>query len=304
MASVTIPKVSLELELGFEGYFMCRIATDPDPTNEERGMSGYTMALPREDRLDQVIRLNPDPAFLERNQREPLDQMPYEIGVKVTSATLGGDRWAPVADALVGAPVDLLGRDDPLAGAIFESRNNTTGSDDTMSFVIDPFNLRIASDTTTITAVDYIDPTDPSRQLWQIADPATYARRLTKCWATGDQEVAEAVGVFDMYEYFRDRRRFLQRKIDGTSDPSLRETYASRLYQLEFWGDRVISKLQTRCDWEFAINGPQQVQTTAPLGGTIDPSQPWKTAFWFGGWDGDLLVGYMRGTLSMPFTPD
>jgi hypothetical protein len=304
MASVTIPKVSLELELGFEGYFMCRIATDPDPTNEERGMSGYTMALPREDRLDQVIRLNADPEFLARNRREPLDQMPFEIGVKVASATIGGERWAPVADALVGAPVDLLGRDDPLAGAIFESRNNTTGSDDTMSFVIDPFDLRIASDTTTITAVDYIDPSDPDRQLWQIADPATYARRLTRCWTTGDQEVAEAIGVFDMYEYFRDRRRFLQRKIDSTGDPALRETYASRLYQLEFWGDRVISKLQTRCDWEFAINGPQQVQTTAPLGGTIDTSQPWKTAFWFGGWDGDLLVGYMRGTLSMPFTPD
>lgn len=301
--SVSIPKVSQVLEVAFEGYFMCRIATDPDPTNEERGMSGYTMALPREDRLDQVIRLNPDAAFLARNTREPLDQMPYEVGVKVTDARLDGASYAPAAEVLRGASVELLGRDNPLAGAIFESRNNTTGSDDTMSFVIDPFDLQIANGTTTIRATDYIDPANPSLALWQIQDPARYARRLTRCWATGDQEVAEATGVFDMYGYFRDRRRFLTQRIAESTDPAAVQTYKSRLHQLEFWGDRVISKLQTRCDWEFTINGPQNVTSTAPLGGTIDTAQPWRTAFWFGGWDGDLLVGFMRGTLSMPFVP-
>ena len=45
------------LTIGFEGYFMCRLATDPDPTNETRGMSGYTMALSTEQALDYVIRL-------------------------------------------------------------------------------------------------------------------------------------------------------------------------------------------------------------------------------------------------------
>ncbi len=303
MTSVSIPRVSQTLDVRFEGYFMCRIATDPDPTNEERGMSGYTMALPKEDKLDQVIRLNVDAEFLAKNTRAPLDQMPYSIGVTVTDARLGERTYEPAASVLRGAAVDLLGRDDPLAGAIFESRNNTTGSDDTMSFVVDPFQLQIANATTTISATDYIDPDNPSAQLWQIGDPSVYARRLTKCWAVNDQEVAEATGVFDQYGYFRDRRRFLTQKIAETTDPAEVEGYKSRLYQLEFWGDRVISKLQTRCDWEFAINGPQQVQTTAPLGGTIDTTQPWRTTFWFGGWDGDLLVGFMRGTLSLPFTP-
>ena len=33
------------LYLHFEGYFQCRLATDPDPTREPRGVSGYTYAL-------------------------------------------------------------------------------------------------------------------------------------------------------------------------------------------------------------------------------------------------------------------
>ena len=45
------------LYLHFEGYFQCRLATDPDPTREPRGVSGYTYALAGEDDLDQVIYL-------------------------------------------------------------------------------------------------------------------------------------------------------------------------------------------------------------------------------------------------------
>ena len=28
-----------------------------------------------------------------------------------------------------------------------------------------------------------------------------------------------------------------------------------------------------------------------------------RTGDWFGGWDGDLLVGYMQGSLGLPFRP-
>ena len=59
------------LELQFEGFFMCRIATDPDPTNEQLGVSGYTMALVKEDPLDQVIRLQADDEFVQKNLRAP-----------------------------------------------------------------------------------------------------------------------------------------------------------------------------------------------------------------------------------------
>ena len=77
------------LEVHFEGYFMCRIATDPDPSNEHRGMSGYTMALPRETRLDQIIRLQVDEEFARKNARAPLHDLGKDIGVRVVEEVNG-----------------------------------------------------------------------------------------------------------------------------------------------------------------------------------------------------------------------
>jgi hypothetical protein len=37
------------------------------------------------------------------------------------------------------------------------------------------------------------------------------------------------------------------------------------------------------------------------LGGTVDREQDWLTEFWFGGWDCDGLVCYVKGTLAVPF---
>ena len=303
------------LDINFEGYFMCRIATDPDPTNEERGMSGYTMALAIEDPLDQVIRLQADPKWLKHHARPTLPDMDITVGVTVRSALFQGVPYDG-ASAVIGAKVYLDGTDFPLPGPSFESRNSTVGSDDSFAFVVNPFNLRIeqAKPHVKLTATDYVDPANPKLKLWQITDPNVYSRRLASCASTGDTEVSEAINVFDAYGYFRDRKRLLDKLIRDTSaaraettakakrdqlDAQI-ESYRSRIFQLERWGDRVISKIQTKVGWEHDINGPQQV--TGDLGGYIDTSQPWRVKYWFGGWDGDLLLGYARGTLSVPFT--
>lgn len=303
------------LDINFDGYFMCRLATDPDPTNEERGMSGYTMALANEDALDQVIRLQMSPAWLMRNARPPLLDMDISLGVTVKSALFNGVSYDGAKNVL-GAKVYLDGVDFPLPGPTFESRNSTVGSDDTFAFVVNPFNFRIEQKHTGVklTATDYVDPSDPALALWQVNDPAIYSRRLPNCATIGDTEVEEALNVFDAYGYFRDRRRYLDKLIRDTSairdktrskqkrdrlDAQI-QSYKSRIYQLEFWGDRVINKIQTKVSWAYDINGPQYVEGN--LGGKVDTTQPWKVSYWFGGWDGDLLLGYMRGTLGVPFT--
>lgn len=303
------------LDINFDGYFMCRLATDPDPTNEERGMSGYTMAVAYEDPLDQVIRLQASPEWLKRNARPPLPSMDISVGVTVKSALFNGVSYGG-ANKVIGAKVYLDGVDFPLPGPTFESRNSTVGSDDTFAFVVNPFNFRIEQEHTGVklTATDYVDPKDPALALWQVNDPAIYSRRLPNCATIGDTEVEEALNVFDAYGYFRDRRRYLDKLIRDTSamrdktkskqerdrlDAQI-ESCRSRIYQLEFWGDRVINKIQTKVSWAYDINGPQQVE--GDLGGKVDTTQPWKMSYWFGGWDGDLLLGYMRGTLGLPFT--
>jgi hypothetical protein len=303
------------LDINFEGYFMCRIATDPDPTNEERGMSGYTMALVNEDPLDQVIRLQMDPEWLEQNARPPLLDMKIPLGVKVWSVTYNGTPYDG-AKRLLGAKVYLDGTDFPLPGPTFESRNSTVGSDDSFAFVVNPFNLRIEHEKkgVKLTATDVLDPAHPDWALWQITDPNVYGRRLPNCATVGENEVSEAVNVWDAYGYFRDRRRYLDKLISDSQAArneekskderdrldTLIETCRSRIYQLDHWGDRVIGKIQTKVSWEFDINGPQKVE--GDLGGYVDTGQPWHVKFWFGGWDGDLLLGYTRGTLSVPFS--
>jgi hypothetical protein len=303
------------LDINFEGYFMCRIATDPDPTNEERGMSGYTMSVAGEDPLDQVVRLQVTPDWLKTNARPPLPDMKIKVGVTVKSTLFNGVPYEGAQD-VIGAKVYLDGTDFPLPGPTFESRNSTVGSDDTFAFVVNPFNLRIEREDkgVKLTASDYVDPADPTKPLWKVNDPNVYGRRLPFCASEGDTEVSEAVSVYDAYGYFRDRKRYLDKLIRDTQvkrneagskedrdelDAQI-ESYRSRIYQLEHWGDRVISKIQTKVMWEHDINGPQQAEGN--LGGRVDTSKPWRVRYWFGGWDGDLLLGYMRGTLSVPFT--
>jgi hypothetical protein len=325
-ADMTIPNPPAKLlEIKYQGYFMCRIATDPDPTNEGRGMSGYTMALAQESLLDQVIRLQPHdpdhPDYFTRNLRPPLrnGDMGVTLGVKVCDVRFDGQPFARGRDALCGAKVWLDGKSPPMNGPVFNSRNSITGSDDTMAMVVTPFHLRIEHEATgaRITAIDHLDPAHPEMPIWKIFDPAVYQRRLTSAVSSTDMDVLEAINVYDTYGYFRDRRRYLEKRIADVK--SLRATvdahdrahlaaldaelegYESRIYQLELWGDRVIGKLNMKCAWQFASNGLQTAH--GELGGTLDIAQPWQQAFWFGGWDGDLLIGYMRGTLSAPFTP-
>src|SRR5262249_29860243 len=265
--------------------------------------------------LDQVIRLQADPDWLARNARPPLLDMKITVGVTVRTAFFNGVPYEG-ASGVVGATVHLDGADFPLPGPTFESRNSTVGSDDSFAFVVNPFNLRIQREDTGVklTASDYLDQSEPGRPLWKIADPNVYGRRLACCASTGDTEVAEAINVFDSYGYFRDRRRYLGKLIRDTravraeaespahSDQCAAqiESYRSRIYQLQHWGNRVISKIQTKVGWEHDINGPQTAEGN--LGGKVDTGTPWRVKYWFGGWDGDLLLGYMRGTLTVPFT--
>lgn len=303
------------LELQFGGYFMCRLATDPDPTNEELGVSGYTMALVTEDRLDQVIRLQIDEEFARKNLREPAEQMGIRVGVDVRNVLYGGQPYEPGIAALVGAKVSLEGRNEPFAGPIFDSRNNIVGSDDTMAFVVNPFDLVIRGNGVTLRAVDHLNPADPSQKIWQIEDPNTYVRRFPTL-STSSSQVMSILRVFDQTSYFNDRLRYLRKRLADLEGQKVSKKEAAareaklqelrtRIYQIEFWGNRVYNKMAFQLTYDFRINGEQTVDDPQGLlRGTADCDHPWTTTFWFGGWDGDLLVGYMQGSLGLPFRPE
>lgn len=113
------------MKLRFGGFIECRLATDPDPADEGRGVSGWTFALPGEPDLDRVLRLQPKSAV----QR----LLCPEIGVAVLSVEMDGT--SQDSHPLLNAPVDFLG--DP----VFEGRSGLA-SEDTEEPIL-PFHIQI-----------------------------------------------------------------------------------------------------------------------------------------------------------------
>jgi hypothetical protein len=293
------------LKVRFEGYFLCRLTTDPDPTDEPRGVSGYTLALAGEANLDNWIQLNPSPEYLAQNFREPGPTLvktgDINLGVKVTATEPGPDVY-PDAARLIGLPVNLL--PDPKIGyPKFEGRNDIVGSDDNIAFAIDPIILDISSPDGSV-RVHRQDLLPGNEPIWRLP-PEAYAGRVGQLDPgdgsnpLGPLEVIEAIGVYDFYAYFRDRSRWLRDQMARTQDPDEIEKYRTRLNAIDFFGSRIRSRLGLKCDWTFGIGGGS-VGTVSGLSG-IDVQTPWPVEFWLGGFDGDLMIGYMRGTLSLPF---
>src|SRR3712207_6795158 len=126
------------LTLNFEGWFQCRLATDPDPSDEPRGVSGWTFALAGEEDLDRVIRL--------QGPVSPRSHGP-EVGVSVRTVSVDERRVAE--HPLVGARVELL--DEPK----FEGRNGIVAED--AAECIHPFHLRVRCGDVTLRRQDLLD---------------------------------------------------------------------------------------------------------------------------------------------------
>src|SRR2546423_1058387 len=131
------------LIIAFEGWFQCRLATDPDSWDEPRGVSGWTFAFPGEPNLDRIIRF-----------QNPVALRSYgpDIGVRITSVSLDG--MQVLAHPLTGGSVDLL--DSP----VFEGQNGLIA--ESAHEPISPFRVQFSGNGVTIGRADPIDLTKPA----------------------------------------------------------------------------------------------------------------------------------------------
>ncbi|HEX6042422.1 hypothetical protein, partial [Longimicrobium sp.] len=234
-----------------------------------------------------------------------------QVGVNVRRVLFNGVPYAD-GEALFGdARLSLEGRNPPFPGPIFESRNNIVGSDDEMMFIINPFDLAVypsgkgalPAGGELLRARDYLDPCDRERRVWEIEDPSTYARRLPSRFVYPSSEPLEALQIHNPQRYFDRRVAWLVAERDRATDPLRKQELTSRIFQIQLWGMRVWNKLQFLLEYDFRVNGEQTVDDRVRALGTVDTEHPWHFTCWFGGWDGDLLVGYCKGTLAIPFRP-
>jgi hypothetical protein len=291
------------LLLNFAGYFQLRMATDPDPTDDPRGMSGYTFALPGEPDFDGILHLQADePGVCEREFGG--DSFAPRVGVTVTSALESG----------VSIPT-LEGARLSLPNARLVERNGLVVRND--FFALDPVCLRLVKDgKVLLERVDELDPARPGLPITE-ADSPMLLRRQPRAWQMNSPEVAAATGLpnpptdQDLIANRLHRRDCLIELLKRTKDPVQRAALEVRISELAIvrrWWDlsqetpagppidrRAYTLALQAKGWNVELNGPVRENT---LGG--DPKQPWPLAFWLGGWDGDALAAYMSGSLSVP----
>ena len=282
----------MSLELDFEGWWQCRFATDPDPSDEPHGVSGPTFTVPGEPPFDRLVRFQ-DPVC-------PRYPHADGVGVNVTAVRVGGVP-APAAHPLQGARVDLLD------GPQFNQRNLVL-VDAPFQLLLDPFHLQIAGGGVTLSRAALWDVTRPGLTVDDVFLEPDLLKPRMNAIAIQSAEVAEATGVMDYAATRAQRAANLRRLAAEEPDPVTRAGYERRIAAFDadehLTGARLAGEqfMGMQATWSFPLNGTPRVEDSAgALGGTAGTSQPWPVQFWLGGYDVDTLLGYARGTLTLPF---
>lgn len=281
------------LDIYFEGWFQCRFPTDPDPTNDPRGLSGPTQVVPGEPDFERIIHLNDFVC-----PRYPRDTAQ---GVTVTSVAYQ-EKTIP-DHVLIGAAVNLID------GPQFRQRNQITVPTALQS-AIDPFHLEIKRDDVIIRRKDFWDPVHPNLNFNDVFDNPDIANRRLNTAVLQSTVVAEQLGILN-YEHYRiERKKDLKALLEKTTDPVKRAGLEKRIKNIRDDATQtgvMIAATQflgLLAQYGWTMNGTSAViDPKNKLGGEIGHSQQWPISFWLGGYDVDTLFGYMKGSLSVPFYP-
>jgi hypothetical protein len=260
------------LVLGFEGWAQCRLATDPDPSDEPRGVSGWTYAVAGEPDLDRILRFQPE----EATPRTPGPR----IGVAINRHAVHGRPVDP--SPLRGVPVTLL--DAP----VFDGRNGLSHEDQKEPIV--PFHLRIEG---TGVVVDRRHVDALGRPISTIPRPA----------APPAGPISPGVPKKDDWVRFRtERLRDLKEALARASTPVEKVALERRRRACVPDENAIATKsLGFALRYEIPLAGPDPiVEDPGGILGRVQAGAAWVVRFVVGIWDADALSAYVRGELEVP----
>lgn len=290
----------MTLVLPFEGWIVLRLPTDPDASDEPRGVSGYTFAFAGEPDLDRVLYLQPPANWTKRSGS------PERLGVKVCGAMHSDGARCPRLD---GATVDLV------HSPVLENRQWTIALPGYEPIV--PFHLRITAPDLSISRDIPLDPANPDLPVYEV-DPAVIAVQAADGMQYEPQTIGHATGIWDSLAVVKCRLELLQNEYDGETNPDSRTALEGRMAELKYAvenpKDRRVTARYFVERFAFPMLGPPariEGDQVAATGGTLDPGDadptnpsPWTIAFWIGAWDPDVLCAYMQGSLLIPFAEE
>jgi hypothetical protein len=262
------------IALRFAGYFQCRLPTDPDPTDEPRGVSGFMWAVAGEPDLDRIVRFH-DPVA-------PRVDDP-KVGVFVNRVVVDGAE-AP-QHPLVNARVELS--DD----ACFEGRNGIVARSGSEPIV--PFTLRIATAETVIV-----------RDSGVRASPfaALQPKGLLR---SSPAVIASATHRWNFGAVLADRAKKLAQDLAAMGPAEQSSTAAaalrSRLANMQFTAVFAAGLHDARVLYSFPMKGEANVTDESHrLDPPLDTAADWAVEFWMGAWDIDAMTGFVDGWLMIP----
>lgn len=258
------------LSISFDGFWLCRLATDPDPSIEQRGVSGFTYAIAgetllepsiwsqakdvqatygdKEDSFKDPLASNPQFDFMNIREASPDCSVYNQRGIGITVNSVKIDN-VPVADLeakLKNGLFRFVNRpqsNGPFRGPIFEGRNQITSDGDPDRFSVNPFVISISTPDDSKTVLSRFDPMDfdrPDDKLFQIFPNDKVDRRLPTQRFALSNEGLQQIGVDpdNLNTYFTNRMSWLQGKIveaEASGKVSLAEAYRSRLFGVNFF---------------------------------------------------------------------
>jgi hypothetical protein len=270
--------------LKFSGWFQCRLATDPDPSDEPRGVSGYVHAVAGEPDLDRIIRLQP----VGTTWRS------YCPGVGVGVVSVYGDPRTRTTHPLIDATVEFLD------GARFEGRNHILAEDGFEAVV--PLHIRIRKNKFLLQR-----KFDDSMKFPPLTDEDR--GKFAALQATGINispgAIGDATGIFDLSAAWLERTGRLKTELQGCTDEIQRAALKSRITSLS--DPRNARYFAARMLFSAALTGStvyQDPDEYLPTKAIFGPDTAWPLEFWCGAWDADALCGYIVGYLgvAMPKT--
>jgi hypothetical protein len=266
----------------FAGWVQVRLATNPDPPDETRGVSGYTFALPGEADLDRLLRSS-DPV-------SPRTHAP-PIGVFITRVAVDGIEVA--THPLVGAQVRL--RSDPR----FESVNDVVMSQGVEA--LEPFDLEVSHSDFYFRRRDYLDLTRPDATVYDVPPALLQTRRLASV-TMGTQIMQEAIGCTDPTAFRAARQARLEADLAHTKDPYQRAGLSRRISELGITDpqDRRTYSMQFIESRTYSLNGPIELSDPAGWLRGLNTFSTFACDITMGSWDADTLSAYATGSLALP----
>lgn len=282
------------LEIRFQGWFQIRLATDPDTTDEPRGVSGYTFALPGEPDLDRVLRFQ---YSKDTHLRDGSPLVTREtFGVTVHEVALRGE--AAHDHPLVGLPVHVP------SDARFHMRNYVLTDGEAGTECIDPFALAFGDCSGPMLARnDVLYPPAPDTNMWDV--PVAWLRRRGGKFQPDPGIFESVTGYDDPKRYRADRLATLEQLRDearARHDAVAVAGYDRRIEQFHSYGseDRRTMALTFSEHRAFDLNGDKVIADAGQLGCEVNASVPWPMELTQAVWDTDLLCGWATGRLSAP----